>query len=263
MVTVNIDKLSNVIEAYKKYFPSKIEDEIYKWKAVKHFQDNWNIDIDTFGAMLDKSLSKTENLLTSVNSFPHRMIVKFANESSAVVRQMFHDLYDETQDLSSRFSDFMAKAKELKNNWNPEKAHYQNTNSISTYLWLRYPDKYYIYKYSEVIKSAEILEASFKPKKGDISAVINAFSMFDIIAEHVQKDSELRTMLDGVITSDCDKDIALHTMVVDICFFMSRYYKPEVKPETKTTPSSVKYWVCAVGEIPTSGRNATMMALSD
>ena len=40
MVTINIDKLSQVIEAYKKYFPTKIKDEIYKWKAVKQFQDN-------------------------------------------------------------------------------------------------------------------------------------------------------------------------------------------------------------------------------
>lgn len=250
MVTINIDKLSKVIEAYKKYFPSKIKDEIYKWKAVKNFQNYWQVDMDFFQGMISSALSKTENLLTSANSFPHKMIIKFANENSQVVRQMFRDLFDESQDLSSRFANFISKADEIKNNWDPSKAHYQNTNSISTYLWLRYPEKYYIYKYSEVVKAAEILEASFKPKKGDISSTISAFSMFDIIAEHIQKDTELRALLDGVLTHDCDQDVNLHTMVVDICFFMSRYYEPEIKNETKTvqSPTHIKYWTCAVGE---------------
>ena len=82
MVTINIDKLSKVIEAYKKYFPSKIKDEIYKWKAVKNFQNYWQVDMDFFEGMISSALSKTENLLTSANSFPHKMIIKFANENS-------------------------------------------------------------------------------------------------------------------------------------------------------------------------------------
>lgn len=29
---------------------------------------------------------------------------------------------------------------------------YQTENAITTYLWLRYPDRYYIYKFGEVRK---------------------------------------------------------------------------------------------------------------
>lgn len=251
MVTINLDKLSQVIEAYKKYFPSKIHDEIYKWKAVKHFRDNWHIDMDIFESMLSNALSKTENLLTSANSFPYKMIIKFAHDNTRTVRQMFRDLFDESQDLSSRFHNFMLEADKIKNDWDPNKAHYQNTNSISTYLWLKYPEKYYIYKYSEVVKAAKVLDASFKPKKGDISSVISAYKMFDIIAEYISQDRELREMLDDILTPDCDKDNNLHTMVVDICFFISRYYIEsgiESSSKPNTDAKNVKYWLCAVGE---------------
>ena len=42
MITINHTKLQEVIAGYKKYFPTHIADEIYKWKAVKHFQDHWD-----------------------------------------------------------------------------------------------------------------------------------------------------------------------------------------------------------------------------
>ena len=32
-------------------------------------------------------------------------------------------------------------------------------NAVTTYLWLRYPDRYYIYKFGEVKKAADELGA--------------------------------------------------------------------------------------------------------
>lgn len=40
MIVIDHSKLQEVITAYKKYFPTHIGDEIYKWKAVKQFQDH-------------------------------------------------------------------------------------------------------------------------------------------------------------------------------------------------------------------------------
>ena len=46
MIVIDHSKLQEVIAAYKKYFPTHIGDEIYKWKAVKQFQDKWNMTPD-------------------------------------------------------------------------------------------------------------------------------------------------------------------------------------------------------------------------
>jgi 5-methylcytosine-specific restriction protein B len=63
--------LQQVLAAYKDVFVSKQwPNEKYKWIAVKHFQDNWDIDAPDFVAMMKTSLAKTGNLLVSVNNFP-------------------------------------------------------------------------------------------------------------------------------------------------------------------------------------------------
>ena len=36
----NKEKLALIINEYKKYFPEHWKDEMYKWQAIKHFQDN-------------------------------------------------------------------------------------------------------------------------------------------------------------------------------------------------------------------------------
>ena len=46
------------------------KDEIYKWKAVKVFQDSWDIKAKNFYAMLDNALSESKNLLDSGQYFP-------------------------------------------------------------------------------------------------------------------------------------------------------------------------------------------------
>ena len=74
MITINRSKLLAVIAGYKKYFPTHIADEIYKWKAVKHFQDHWDIDAPDFLAMFWEATSTFDNLLTSMNHFPRGMV---------------------------------------------------------------------------------------------------------------------------------------------------------------------------------------------
>lgn len=63
---------------------------------------------------------------------------------------MFINLFDESLDLAGRIAKFISDAEIIKIKYNAGSwgNHYQNANSISTYLWLRYPDKYYIYKYT-------------------------------------------------------------------------------------------------------------------
>ena len=140
------DSFADVIAAYKKYFPNHFQDEKYKWEAVQHFQKHWNIHASNFKDMLEESLSKTYNLLASGYFYAKAMLLEFAEADSEAVRAAFMDLYDESKDLEERVEAFWAFTEDWKANRNPDgwKNHYQNTNAISTYLWLRYPDKYYI-----------------------------------------------------------------------------------------------------------------------
>ena len=92
---INKDKLHFLIKQYKKDFASFWEYERYKWVAVKHFQDIWNIDAEDFGAMFENSTKEVDNLLASMNYYPRGMMMNFIIKDKEMVRQMFRDLYNE------------------------------------------------------------------------------------------------------------------------------------------------------------------------
>lgn len=46
MEKLNYSNLDKIINDYKEHFEDHRQEEIYKWKAIKTFQDNWNIDAE-------------------------------------------------------------------------------------------------------------------------------------------------------------------------------------------------------------------------
>ena len=159
----NEDKLDSIITEYKKQFiQSQWPKEKFKWEAVKCFQDNWDINADDFIEMLKKSLAKTENLLSSKNNFPKDTIINLAKLYPNEVCKMFIELFDESKNIYERISTFKENSEALfKKSEETDNRHYQTENAITTYLWLRYPDKYYIYKFSEVVAVSNELESNY------------------------------------------------------------------------------------------------------
>ena len=233
-------KLADVLVAYKKDFVSKQWDnEKYKWEAVKWFQDNWDVNATDFAEMLNRSLDKTSNLLTSLNNFPRGMIVEFAKAAPEEVRTMFIALFDESKDVFERINAFKTQSSLLLEKYGNKGAqHYQNENSISTYLWLRYPDKYYIYKYGEVKTVASELGLDYKFKKGAYAENIrNSIKFYNEISEALKKDTELVKLFHSQLTDTCYPDPELKTLTIDVGFYISRYYTKKIVP-----PQPVVEW---------------------
>ncbi|MEK5268730.1 AAA family ATPase [Weizmannia sp. FSL W8-0401] len=224
---INKNSLAAVIAAYKQNFPTHWEDEKYKWEAVQHFQDHWDINASDFLEMFTKATDKTNNLLAPLNNYPRRMIQMFAEADEEATRAMFINLYDESKNFVERVEKFQsdAAAMRVKYDQGTWKQHFQTLNSISTYLWLRYPDKYYIYKYSECRDVAKVLDSAFIPKKGSSSSnLTGGFHLYNEICEQLKKDEELVQMLQSVLTDRCYPDKALKTLTMDMGFYISRFY---------------------------------------
>ena len=250
---IDLEKMKDVLLNYKRDFVEKQwPEERYKWEAVKHFQENWNIDDTDFAGMLKTSLAKTYNLLGSVNNFPAKMIHSFAQKAPEEVRAMFIDLFDENKDVYERINGFKLKSKILLDkHGDGAKQHYQNENSISTYLWLRFPEKYYIYKISELWKIASELKSSYSFKKGAYAENIRNFlKLYDEVCAELHKDAELINLLKSQLTSSCYPDPNLRTLTTDVGFYISQNYakKSDLPSEdwwpTDYSPGlSVEDWV--------------------
>lgn len=220
-------RLKDVRVQYKQNFVSKLwGEEKYKWEAVKWFQDNWDVNAPDFAEMLNCALDKTYNLLASANNFPKGRIVGFAKSAPKEVRAMFIALFDESKDVFERMDAFKLQSTVLLEKYgNGAAQHYQYENAISAYLWLRYPDKYYIYKFGEVKTVASELESDYHFKKGVYADNIRNFlKLYDEISIALKADTELVNLLQSQLTDTCYPDPKLKTLTIDVGFYISRYY---------------------------------------
>jgi hypothetical protein len=107
-------KINIALNQYLSKFNNYWANEKYKWEAVQCFQQNWDIESPDFVGMLDSALAKTENLLSSMNSFPRGMLINFAKAEPEGVRKMFRTLFNEDIDLVRRFYSFVAEAERIR-----------------------------------------------------------------------------------------------------------------------------------------------------
>ena len=241
--------LEKVLAQYKQDFVlTQWKNENYKWKAVKQFQDNWDVNASDFSEMLSRSLEKTYNLLASANNFPKGMMSEFAKASPEEVRAMFIALFDESRDVFERMDEFKHQSSVLLEKYgNGAAQHYQYENAISTYLWLRYPDKYYIYKFSEVKTVASELESDYQFRIGAYAENIRNFlNLYDEISAALKEDAELVNLLHSHLTDDCYPDPELKTLTIDVGFYISRVFLQK-NIDAPTRPS-LNYAVPSVEE---------------
>ncbi|MBE6220124.1 MAG: restriction endonuclease [Rikenellaceae bacterium] len=247
--TIDQQKLQSLIESYKSDFPQHIGQEIYKWRAIAHFQKYWDIEADDFTSMLKLALDfKDDNLLAGAMYFPKRMIWRFAEFDEVRVKQMFIDLFDENNDLAKRINAFTESADDILKRWNPEKNHYQKDRAISTYLWLMFPDKYYIYKADCVKALLSNIGIDYKRQnklKG--RNVVNVYNIYDQVAEILRKDAELHQLLDAVLDEECYKDPMYRTVVIDFAYYLKEYYNKQTIISQNAT-NEQRIWLYAPGE---------------
>lgn len=222
---------------YKKAFNSPVPGEKYtwwegereKWIAVKHFQDHWDIDATDFYGMLEASLAKKGHFLDRGQPYSKRMILIYAEKAPEELRKMFKELFDESRDIFERIEQFKQQAISLKNKLlPPDKQSGQDEKAITTYLWLRYPEKYYLYKITEVAAFAHKLKCTlpFKQKSRTredyMNNLRNFFELYEAVNMELLNDGELRDILNYDLDAECYPDPHLNTLTVDFGFYVSR-----------------------------------------
>ena len=249
---INMEIMRQVLAQYKADFSSWWEqkNEKYKWIAVKHFQDKWNIDAENFGEMFKEATKKAGNLLNSKGNYPGSMICDFAMVDDNTTREMFRALFDESKDLAGRVKAFQETAKEMWTTHNAGrspndkwKSHFQNTNAISTYLWLQNPDKYFIYKYKLVKAAAAELSAGFTPKAdGAVESMIGGYRLYDEIRAAVKADESVCDLIRDAVdrNPDCYADPELVTTTIDIAYYLAKRYRKSQEQSAPTEAAELE-----------------------
>ena len=234
---IDLAKLEPVLSGYQTYFPKHwphVED--FKWEAAQHFHDHWKIDAADFGEMFKEATAKVFSLLDTGYAYPRAMILNFAAADCEATRAMFRSLFDESTELSQRITAFQAATEEIRTKYNDGSwnNHYQNTSAISVYLWLRYPDQYYIYRYSVARDISDALNFDAPPKRdGSVESLLNSYRLYDELRAALSQNAAItqmiRSAIDAAPAGKYWPDTHWNIAAIDLGFYLSRFYLAEQK----------------------------------
>ena len=230
-------KLEPVLSGYQTYFPKHWpHGEDFKWEAAQQFHDHWDINAADFGEMFKESTARVFSLLDTGYAYPRAMILNFATADCEATRAMFRGLFDGFIGLSQRITAFQAAAEALRikyndGSWNN---HYQNTSAISVYLWLRFPDQYYIYRYSVTRDISTALSFDAPPKRdGSVESLLNSYRLYDELRAALSQNAAITQMIRSAIEAAPAKkywpDTHWNIAAIDLGFYLSRFYLAEQK----------------------------------
>ncbi len=201
------------IEAYRASYKNYLQNypyyqEDYKWEALLHFQNNWDITAEDFGAMYDKSLHSniSRKLWTRSGYEPKAMMLKFVAMQPDYVKSMFRDLFDENKSIDSRVVRFVFYCDELlsmykqKNKNSIENNHgHDNYEMIFVYLAFRYPEKYTLYNAPEFKEMLVKIGSAKIPLSHDLEQFVKVTK---ILANFLKKDEELIALIEQKKTGE-------------------------------------------------------------
>lgn len=218
--------LDYYIVDFDEVWGTEIEGEQYEWKMVKHFQSVWDLGANDFAKMLEDALSKTAYILAGGQYYPRAVIVDFAKKEPERVRSMFASLYDEGGDYVERVEGFKQQAAGLLRMIEGDDTtnnHYQDESAITAYLWLRYPDRYYHYKYTIAKPLSNKLASDHLIKKGAYANNLRShLALYGEVRDALAGDGRVLPVLTAHLTDDCYPDESLHTATADVAYYVAK-----------------------------------------
>lgn len=192
-----------LVDRYKRFLKEEgIDNERYKWEAIYHFQQVFNIEAENFADNFKEAISRAVNLVYQ-NSIG--FIRKAADYYPEDVRGMFRNLYNESQPLTKRFEDFVKASEELLpkviEKHGKELNHQQDERTLSYYLTMRYPEKYPLYKnetYKYLLSVLDLQDAKPAGKK-----FFHYLEMADDLIPVIESDGEAIDMVVDQLTEKC------------------------------------------------------------
>lgn len=223
--------------------------EVYKWIAIKHFQETFFENDKSFPERLSQSLSKTGNLLVAPRYYPSGMLNEFCREKPSHVESMINDLFDESYPLRDRIIKFKDKSDQLiiqmaeegHGDWKGRDnvQSYQDAHSISVYLSLRYPDKYYIYKYGVFRDFSKIIGYTIENSNA-IERYLEFNSLCERIKKEILKEKEFISFYDTWTKENGFIDANYNLLTQDFIYSIASHLNPEKLQKKDKKKSIVK-----------------------
>ena len=248
---MNRENLHKLIDIYEERFyelNNSIHDEIFKWRAVKHFRDVWFSEDSKqmpFSEMFNDA--KKDFLVLMDNSYvcPSSGVVKIAEKDQEAVAHLFNNVLfaEDGGDIKKRQNNmdkFLHEFDILRSKYYPQSFKYkQDRHSASCYLYFHAPDINYIYRYSEAEMFSQYIEFGKDIGSGQYFRLDYYYEMCDLIVEALKEHKSLLEKHFAFLNDKCFRDESLHLLAVDV-MYCSRAYNFYLGMEHASKKQSLK-----------------------
>lgn len=232
---MNKENLHELIRRYEENYAelnNKTNDEIFKWKAVRCFQDEWFSEENAglaFSELFSKAKSETSVLIDNSTVSPANGIVKMAQEEPEEVERLFREVLfaDDGGDINLRqhhMEEFLEGIETIRLKHFPGYWKYsQERHAASCYLALYRPEQNYIYKYTPAENFARYIEFGKDIGSGDKFSLANYYEMCDLVVEALREHKSLLEAHEKLLTDAYYRDKSLHLLAFDLIYCASAY----------------------------------------
>jgi len=240
--------LEVIIERYKAIPEERKLMEVYKWRLIKKFQEEWNVY--SSGATSFQEFFLNIDFRNLVYPIGAAVLKDAARERPADFEKILLALFDESIPLQQRVPDFVENFDNL---YFQLEKHGKNSfleeRTIATLLTFRYPEKYTIYKDDFYSRGSKGLGLKPKPKGEKIFHYYTIIEeLITALANHPEVINEKNNRLD----ESCYPDTNNLILAQDILYLVLTA-KTEIEPSLEVSEQEVnydqrKYWIIAPGE---------------
>lgn len=243
---MNTDNLHSLINRYEENFytlNNAENDEIFKWRAAKHFRDVWfSEEAKTMSFSEKFNAAKKEFSILIDNSYvsPSNGIVKIAEHNQQAMEQLFTEILfaDDGGDITARqnnMDNFLEEYDKLRARYYPQSFKFkQDRHSLSCYLAFYAPDQNYIYRHSEAEAFAQNIEFGKDIGFGKTFRLEHYYEMCDLIVEALKEHPTLLDKHFTFLNEKCYRDESLHLLTFDLMYCCKTYnYYSGIKHASK------------------------------
>lgn len=234
-------EVEDLLTQYYSFLDEENYDELYKWEAVQNFRDNWDIEAENFAEMFDRSFQPENcNLWVSGMYYPRQVLIELIKQFPEAVREMFQVLFDQNRELLERVRYFKDRSDELMIEAERDDNHYQDDRAISVYLFFRYPEEHYLYKYTMYKNFCDLTGLIPKPKRGSDENIPNYYQVCDQVRQQLEARPEIIQKHTSLRSENSYEDEANHLLTQDVIYCASNFdffreNNPEISIQTEKT----------------------------
>lgn len=233
---MNLNNLHKLLDCYEENLNliyNSEHDELFKWRAIKHFQETWkkeeNRDL-SFSQRFNLAKKESSVLIDNSRISPSNGIVKLAEVAEKEVEHLFFDvlLADDGGNIETRQNNmdaFLEKTDNLLTKHYPQFWKYkQDRHAASCYLSFFKPEENYIYRYTEVERFAQYIEFGLDIGSGASFRLDAYYKMCDEVIAALEEHPTLKEKQNKFIEPDEHyDDKAWHLFVFNLIWCASTY----------------------------------------